>query len=168
MRPEGSFSARSGQALVETVLAVLFITFLFLAAFQLSHWLTARILASHAAARVARARAVGFNDFMCLKAARVAVIPVAGRRLWPTDEEIDELSRVPIYLCTDSEGVARGVLEYEHWRDLEVSISTGVDESSATVSVPVPRFLPGRESLAEMKGRAAVESHFPLYLKGGF
>ena len=67
-----------GQAMVETVLAVLIISFLFLALFKLSHMLTGKIMLEHAAMRVARARAVGMNEFMCLKAARVAVIPVAG------------------------------------------------------------------------------------------
>ena len=64
--------------MVETVIAVLAITFIFLALFSLSHILTGKILVQHAAMRVARARAVGFNDFMCEKTARVAVIPVAG------------------------------------------------------------------------------------------
>ena len=88
---------RRGQAMIETVLAVLFITFVFLGLFQLSQMLTARILLDHAAARAARAKAVGFNAFMCRKAARVATIPIAGRRLWPDDlEGASEVSRVPI------------------------------------------------------------------------
>ena len=64
---------RSGQAMIETVLAVLIITFVFLGLFKLSHMLTGKIMLEHAAMRVARARAVGFNDFMCVKTARAAV-----------------------------------------------------------------------------------------------
>ena len=76
-------SARSGQAMLETTLAVVFISFVFLTLFKLSSMLTDKILLEHAAMRVARARTVGFNDYMCRKSARVAVIPVAGRRTWP-------------------------------------------------------------------------------------
>ena len=63
--------SRAGQAAVETVIAVLIVTSIFLVLFRLSHLLTGKILAEHAAMRVARARAVGFNDFMCRKAARI-------------------------------------------------------------------------------------------------
>ena len=75
--------ARDGQAMLETVLAVFFITLVFLAVFQVAHMVTTKILLDHAAARAARARAVGFNEWMCLKSARVAMIPVAGPRTWP-------------------------------------------------------------------------------------
>ena len=64
--------------MIETVLAVLIITFLFLTLFKLSYMLTGKILLEHAAMRVARARTVGVHDVMCLKAARVAGIRVAG------------------------------------------------------------------------------------------
>ena len=57
---------RRGQAMVETLLAVLVITGLFLALFKLSHMLTGKIMLEHAAMRVARARAVGMNEFMCI------------------------------------------------------------------------------------------------------
>ena len=45
--------------MLETVLAVLCITFAFFALFRLSHMLMGKILVEHAAMRVARARAVG-------------------------------------------------------------------------------------------------------------
>ena len=81
---------RRGQAMIETVIAVLIVTFAFLVLFRLSQMLMGKIMLEHAAMRVARARAVGFNDFMCIKAARVASIPAAGKRVWPADgEEFD-------------------------------------------------------------------------------
>ena len=78
--------------MLETALAVLFITVLFLVVFQVAHMVTTKILLDHAAARAARAKSVGFNEWMCLKSARVAMIPVAGRRLWPEEGEYDERS----------------------------------------------------------------------------
>ena len=81
---------RRGQAMVETVLAVLIVSAVFFGLFRLSRLLAGKILLEHAAMRVARARAVGFNDFMCRKAARVSVIPVAGKRLWPDPVPVRE------------------------------------------------------------------------------
>src|SRR5574344_674502 len=90
--------------MLETVIAVLVITFVFLALFKLSHMLTGKILLEHAAMRVARARAVGFNEFMCLKAARICVIPGAGERLKPSSDDertdISETALARMYLRT--------------------------------------------------------------------
>ena len=51
-------SFRRGQAMLETALAVFFITVLFLVVFQVAHMVTTKILLDHAAARAARAKAV--------------------------------------------------------------------------------------------------------------
>ena len=145
--------------MVETVLAVVFATFLFLVLFRLSHMLTGKILLEHAAMRVARARAVGLNDFMCEKSARVAVIPVAGKRLWPEGDEFDwsmELSRVPIYMGTPDGAVARGVLEYEGWKTLSVLPGDG---TAAEVSMRTDWFRLG--------GKARVSSDYSLYMSEG-
>ena len=163
---------RRGQAMVETMLAVVFVTVILFGFFQLSHLLTARILLDHAAARAARARAVGMNDFMCLKSARVAMIPVAGKRTWPGEEEdeFEEASRVPIYMCTDNEAIARGVLEYERWETMHLGVdaSGGISPRvDADVEIEVPRFFSLGEDASDviqMKGASEMEAHFPLYM----
>lgn len=151
---------RRGQAMIETVLAVLFITFVFLTAYQLSNRLSARILLDHAAARAARAKAVGFNDFMCRKSARVAMIPVAGRRVWPADlDGADEVSRIPVYLATDHEAMARGVLDYERWETTSFDVRSGGGigaTADARLRMEADDFI--------ATGEASVESHFPLYM----
>lgn len=153
-------SFRRGQAMVETVLAVFFISLIFYGLFELSRKVTARILVDHAAARAARAKAVGFNDFMCLKSARVALIPVAGKRLWPVDiPGYNEVSRVPIYLSSENEGRARAVLEYEWWRSTDIGISSGYG-LGATARCDIRM----ETDDYEMEGQAEVESHFPLYM----
>lgn len=148
---------RDGQAMVETVIAVLIVTFAFLCLFRLSRMLTGKIMLEHAAMRVARARAVGFNDFMCRKAARVAVIPAAGRRLWPADsEELGypaELARVSIYMNAPNAGVANGVLEYEGWRNLSVDPGSG---DPVRVSMNTGWF--------DLDGEAGIEDNYRLYL----
>ena len=113
--------------MVESLLAVLVITSLFLALFKLSRLLTGKIMLEHAAMRVARARAVGMNDFMCVKAARVSVIPVAGERLKPGkgDERKDmsEAALARIYMRTPDSSYANGLLQYEYWDRLSLNPS---------------------------------------------
>ena len=120
---------RSGQAMVETLLAVLVITGLFFALFKLSRMLTGKIMLEHAAMRVARARAVGMNEFMCLKAARVAVIPVAGERLKPgKDDERKDMSETALarmYMRTPDSSYADGLLRYKDWDNLSLNPSGG-------------------------------------------
>lgn len=160
--------------MLETVLAVIFVTFAFLVLFQFSHWLTARILTEHAAARAARARAVGLNDFMCRKSARVAVIPAAGRLLWPGEDDLaegEELWRVSDYLCSENWGRANGILDYERWHTMDFDLKTGFGNGStcsADVGLRMPRFIGGGDDACEsgvrIGGSAEVESHFPLYM----
>ena len=144
--------------MIETVLAVLVVTFVFLMLFNLSHLLTGKILVEHAAMRVARARAVGFNDFMCLKTARVAVIPVAGKRLWPADEEFttgNELARVRTYLESPDAARANGLLEYENWKTLSVDAGDG---GQSVVNLKTGWF--------KVEGKAGVEDGYTYYMGG--
>lgn len=148
--------------MLETVIAVLVISFIFLALFKLSYLLTGKIVLEHAAMRVARARAVGFNDFMCRKSARVAVIPIAGHRLWPDGEELDaemELARVPDYLASGHEAMARGILEYERWGGMLVDAGNGQD---ATVAMDFDLF--GGTWRFNLIGEAGVEENHSYYL----
>lgn len=143
--------------MIETVIAVLVITSVFLCLFKLSHLLTGKILLQHAAMRVERARSVGFNDFMCRKAARVSVIPVAGKRLWPEgDDALDwsmENARVPIYMNTANGAIARGVLEYEGWNRLVVDPGDGHEAH-----------LRLKNDWFDVSGKAAMESNFSFYM----
>ena len=144
--------------MIETVLAVLVVTFIFFMLFNLSHLLTGKILVEHAAMRVARARAVGFNDFMCLKTARVAVIPVAGKRLWPADEKFtagNELARVRTYLESPDAARANGLFEYENWKTLSVDAGDG---GQSVVNLKTGWF--------KVEGKAGVEDGYTYYLGG--
>lgn len=71
-------SRRSGQAVLETLLAVLMISLLFFGLFQVALLFNAREVLFHAAHRAARARTVGFNRWMVEKVLRAAAIPNAG------------------------------------------------------------------------------------------
>lgn len=149
--------------MIETVIAVLIVTSIFLCLFKLSYMLTGKILLEHAAMRVARARAVGFNDFMCTKIARVATIPVAGSRLWPEDESMDDstvLGRISAYLQSRDGAVARGVLEYEGWGRLHVNPGDG---TRSRVSQDIELFETPKTSFS-LEGEAGVEPNHTLYM----
>lgn len=144
--------------MLEALLAVCLITSAFLALFKLSHMLTGKILLQHAAMRVARARSVGLNSFMCTKAARVSIIPVAGERIWPIGEDAigwnEEIFRISDYLAAPDNPHARAILEYENWGALGVNSGDGTFSS---VSLGTDWF--------NLSGEAGVERHAPFYMK---
>jgi hypothetical protein len=86
-------SKRSGQSMIETSLAMFIICLMFFGLFQISQLAAAREILYHAAARGARAKTVGFNQFMVSKAIRVASIPNAGRMTEPEFENVDPALR---------------------------------------------------------------------------
>lgn len=154
---------RRGQAIVETVLAVFFVTLLFLGLFELSVMLNKRIVLDYAAQRVARAKTVGLNDYMCRKTACVATISIAGERLWP--EKSDDfkwntsvdLGRIPIYLESENENRARAILDYDFWHKMKFASSSDsglVPEVHTRIS----------SSEDDVVGEAKIESHYPYYM----
>ncbi len=157
----GPCTMRRGQAMLETVICMLFLATVFFALFQLSQMLLARTMLDHAAACAARARAVGFNDFMCLKTARAAMIPAAGRRIWPEEASPwSEVSRVPDYLSSPDEARASAVLDYERWHTTEVKVDPGTGQSvGAALRMEADDFTAA--------GLCEVESHYPLYMLYG-
>ena len=152
--------------MLETTLAVVFISFVFLTLFKLSSMLTDKILLEHAAMRVARARTVGFNDYMCRKSARVAVIPVAGKRTWPESSDdwnsSYELGRIGAYMASENEAYARGILEYEKWATLRIDPGDGTDSS-----VKMNFDLFDGAANFDLSGEAGVEENHTLYLMDG-
>ena len=161
-------AVKAGQAMIETVIAVLIISRTFIVLFRLSRMLTGKIMLQHAAMRVARARTVGLNEFMCVKAGRVATIPVAGKRLWPEGDEFDygeELARVPIYMGTPNGAVANGVLDYEGWRRLRIDPGNGTrSHVSLDISVFGDTANPSSLDNVRLEGKASTEANYTLYL----
>jgi len=142
--------------MVETVLAVLIVAFVFAALFSLSRLLMGRIILDYASMRVARARTVGYNDFICRKAARVAAIPISGKQLVRPVEAGDELSAAKIYLLTKDSARARGLLHYERWDDLSVEPLEG-DPSKVRM----------KSSVFDLTGEAKIENNYRHYMYEG-
>ena len=65
--------------MVESVIALFFVLVIFLFMVDMLQAMKAKILVEYAAAKCARARAVGYNDFMLTKIARLSTMPVAGK-----------------------------------------------------------------------------------------
>lgn len=147
-------ATRAGQALVETLLASLAILLALFGLLQVALASGAREVLRHAAARAARAKSVGFNDWMAEKAVRVAAIPVSGRRTVPADDWLGEdggggaagaaASRIPGYLGADNSARASWVLSYEEWER------------------GWPVFSVGTSPLGEGALRASVRMDYPL------
>ena len=95
---------------------------------------------------------------MCLKTARVAVIPVAGKRLWPVDEKFtagNELARVRTYLESPDAARANGLLEYENWKTLSVDAGDG---GQSVVNLKTGWF--------KVEGKAGIEDGYTYYMGG--
>ena len=151
---------RNGQAMVETVVAVVLLTVVFFTLYDFSRRVAARTVLDYAAARAARAKAVGFNEFMCEKSARAAMIPVAGRRTWPADlNGADVVSRIPIYLSSANGAVANGVLAYEYWPTTTIDVDSG-----GGIAATAEAKLEMRTDSFTAHGAAKVESHYPFYM----
>ena len=169
--------------MLETVLAVLVITFLFLMLFNLSHLLTGKILVEHAAMRVARARAVGFNDFMITKTVRISTMATAGRCLTQDDEGNalstgTLVSRMGSYLQAENDAETSGILDFPYWRGHHLGwdcSEPGGDVNELIMRVWQSRPLYGNGEDAEdaaidgrdykLTGEARIEGHYPFYLQ---
>ncbi len=74
---------RRGQAMLETLLVVLLVCLLLFGLMQAAFVFNAKEVLHHSAARAARAKAVGFNNWMVSKSQLVAAIPNSGALLEP-------------------------------------------------------------------------------------
>ena len=151
--------SRAGQALVESCFVVVIVSLLFFGVLQLSQLHAARAVNTYAATAGARARMVGFNDFMVHKVIRAASIPNAGAMITPerapwSDPDLwargrpgalwrfalrargvrapqaqIERSRIPLYLGTTWWNETYAVLDYERWPDLRHRVEETLGDS---------------------------------------
>lgn len=82
-RESSSPTNRSGQSLIESCIVIGILCLLLMALFQLSQLFMAQEILHYAAGRGARAKTVGFNEFMVFKTIRVGTIANAGRMTAP-------------------------------------------------------------------------------------
>ena len=183
LRTTVAFRRRSGQAMVESILAMVVILLVFLALFNLSDQIRAKLLVENAAAKCARARAVGYNDFMLRKIARLSTMPAAGKCLTAADSGDGTLSlqsrynKIGDYLMSEYEAQADAVLDFEYWQngDTYIQATSGNTPAAATVTQRRPDdfsfdvFIGKRthdeDSKVNISAKATVEAHYPDYLQ---
>ena len=171
---------RNGQAMIETVVVMFFLCIVFFLVYEYANLLNARTVVDYAATRAARARAVGFNDFMVTKTVRVATAGVAGECRSQTDEGDDLstdaiVSRMGSYLETEYEADAKGILDFELW-DFD-KLGWSADEpkdNNAELHLRVWQRRPlygfsddpdQDHDLRTVTGEASIENHYPFYMK---
>jgi len=112
--------------MVESCIIIALICLLLAGFFQLSQLYAAKETSLHASFRGARARTVGFNDFMISKATMVGMIPNAGPMTFPDNaggplgQMAIERGRIPLYLSADWH-MLDGILQYEDWESINCS-----------------------------------------------
>jgi Flp pilus assembly protein TadG len=175
--------AKRGQAILESLIVLLVLLAAFFFFFDFTYGIVAQLHLNNAAARAARADAVGFNSFHRAKAIRVATIPVAGKRLAPGDGRIvngpeAELALARSLLQSQNDSEARGILHYERWDTLQHAVRRKGDITTSTVSMEIPRSLPTRlgslfgaqmnpEGMRRLTATWGIEDHASYYLTTG-
>ncbi len=173
-------SEKSGQTIIESCIVIAIICLVFMGFFQLSQFYIAQETLSYAASRVARAQAVGFNEFMTLKVMRIAAIANAGEMLVPdepgnpVEQRNIERGRIPLYLLEGNPGRLRGILDYGDWDEIRYGFMGSFDDG-AILRTEVYQAVPIRffsrvfrafynENFIPMRGESFMENHWPLYL----
>ncbi len=130
---------------------ILFVCILLFGLLQAAVVFTGDEILHHAAARAARARSVGFNDWMADKALHVASIPNSGRMIEPV---FQPLQNHPPFGVNPSPGDA--------W-DGAFTANPGVSERAAFERVRIPAYL-----ASENSGRASYILNYEEWDRGSF
>ena len=146
-----SGTPRSGQAVLETFIVVLVVGVLLFGLLQTAVVFSGREVLHHAAARAARARAVGFNEWMAFKAMRVASIPTSGKMLEPVFAPLQTTAPLG---ANPTPG--------EAW-DAATTAVPGVSERAALERVRIPAYLD-----SDNHGRADYVLNYAEWERGSF
>lgn len=164
-----------GQAIVESIIALMVILLVFFALTQLVILASAQFIADHTAFVSARSHIVGFEAGVVQRAKEVGSIGLAGEVVDPPALStlstlelgaaeptlIGEFIRTPGYL-----------LEYERWPNVHLTLPANDTQTNVTFTVEVHDFpvdLPLREfflndSSIDLEGEAELFNHAAYYL----
>ena len=176
---------KAGQAMVESILVLLFLFLAFYTVFQFADNFRAKLLVDYAASRVARARTVGMNDYMLEKTADIATMAAAGECYTKTDSGKRPsahglISRSGDYLACEYGAQARQVLDFELWRNGKTQTICPLAGSKLTAHVIQLRpqffdlgsYLSGTPPVdkddaphARIEGEYSIEAHYPDWIE---
>ena len=164
--------------MLESIIAMFFLVFVFFLVVDYAELLKTRTVMDYAAARGARARAVGFNDFMVTKTLRIATMPVAGKCLTAKSlgRSLDAgflISRSGSYLESECECETQGILDFELWNPSKFNWSAAESDNGqqGDVNMTVRQRHPLLSEInsccneVTVEGKAQTESHYHYYLK---
>ena len=164
--------------MLESIIAMFFLVFVFFLVVDYAELLKTRTVLDYAAARAARARAVGFNDFMVTKTLRIATMPVAGECITAKSHGISPsagflISRSGSYLESENESETQGILDFELWNPVKLGWSAVESNNGRQGDVnmtvrqrhPLLSDMRGFCDEATVEGKAQTESHYHYYLK---
>ena len=166
-----------GQSLIESCIVIGLLCLLLMGIFQVSQLFMAQEIVNYAAGRGARAKAVGFNEFMIFKAVKIATIANAGPITFPDvdggplEQRAVERARIPLYLGANWHGQLSSILDYENWPDISYSYSEQDFPpilhfqvfQDFPLSFAFHRAFYANDSIS-IVGHAYLDNHYPLYL----
>ena len=142
---------RSGQALIESLIVILITCMILFGMLQVATVHVGSEIMHHASARAARARAVGFNDWMILKALRVASIPNSGKMIEPDFQPFNNASP---FRNNPHPGDAI---------DIALSANPAASERAEFERLRIPLYLASANH-----GRASAELNYEEWERGSF
>ena len=141
----------SGQAIIESFIVIFIMCILLFGLLQAAVVVAGSEILHHAAARAARARAVGFNEWMAVKAMRVASIPNSGRMIEPAFD-------LPVMASPFGRRPSPG-----RAMDIALGADPGVSPRAVFERVRVPAYL-----ASENHGRASYVLNYEEWERGSF
>ena len=170
--------------MVESIIVLLLSLVLFFLLFDFLETSRSKIFVEYAAAKCARGRALGYNDFHITKIARIATMPVSGKCLTTDDDGTrisphSRIERIGPYLASEYEAQANVVLDFELWREgnTVARVTDNGGEITATVTQYRPTVFrgdfyrlinfssPSPLGKTPIRGEAKIEPHHKLYLQ---
>ena len=169
--------------MIETGVVLFFLCMVFFWVYEYTTLLTNHTVLDYAAARAARARTVGFNDFMITKTVRIATMATAGRCRTQDDEGNDLstgplVSRMGSYLQAENDAETRGILDFPYWDGSRLGWDCDepggeVNELTMRVWQNKPLYGNGEDAQdaaidgrsIKLTGEARIEGHYPFYLQ---
>ncbi|MEI6149772.1 MAG: TadE family protein [bacterium] len=175
-----STTSRAGQSLIESCLVLIIVCLAFFGVFQISQLFARQEVLHYAAARGARAKVVGFNQFMVFKTIRVGAIPNVGRLInpisdgGPAAQHAVEAARIPLYMGTEDASELDPILDYQDWdtaQDVSWPLVSAFGDGTLRLRVgqqvplryPFHRAFYAADSM-DMTGESWMDNHYTLYL----
>jgi hypothetical protein len=171
----------SGQAIVESVIAMLLLCLILFGLLQMFSLIVAQMSAEFSTFYTAKSKAVGFADYLVQRNARSSIVASSGNITWPEQHSFStpmeqfgvETFRIPEY------NSGRRWLEYENWRgdnDEGTTVSQSSVSSAGIVRTKVgfrdfPLNFPMRSAFTtsesvDIQGEASLIDYSEVYLRG--